>query len=359
MTTHQRSALEAIRLAHRSNLCFTLLHPFLILFWGMLLIAPPIHAQETPLIPIVLADDGADRGCPGHQLQRAAPAGGREPLPPSVLLPLIYNAFRTGPAQVTPEEGGEAFYSPSQLQVRIPAGAVISHGILRIGPASMPPPAGLTDLNLLAEVELRDAWGKLTPIPEPARHNSIQLCQRGSEPDRRRQPGHPHQDSTGAWVKLPTNLDSGSRTASATVNHFSPFGLFRSPLVDGVGALAMTVDTAGNLLWFDFQSLTILQKFPGVSVPTVRSDLQASTPWWVLGIWTWTGSRGRSTSPTASGSIGSSQARRRWPSTRQSCPAGRSPSTDSASTPATAPSTWPRITTLFRWTRSQERRSAA
>ena len=275
MNAPQRSTRETIRLAHRSNSCCPFLRPFLILLWGMLLIAPPVHAQETLLVSIALADGaGLTEDAQAINRSEQAQPGEEDPLPSSVFLPLIYNAFHTGSAQVTPEEGGEAFYSPSQLQVRIPAGAVISQGVLRVGPASMPPPAGLTDLNLLAEVELWDAGGQpVTSLGQPATiqfsyaNVDLSLIDEGSL--------NIHtQDSTGAWVKLPTDLDSGSRTASATVNHFSPFGLFGSPLVDGVGALAMTVDTAGNLLWFDFQSLTILQKSPGISAPTVRSDLQ-------------------------------------------------------------------------------------
>ncbi|MCL4832153.1 MAG: hypothetical protein KJZ86_06915 [Caldilineaceae bacterium] len=237
-----------------------------------LLVTVMLWAMVPPM-PVQAQSGGQTEGVPVHAGDGTVVLQGWEEAPLPIYLPLILKGQSTGSAQVTPEQGGEAGYTPSQLHVKIPAGAVIGQSTLRIIPARAAPPAGLSDLNLLAEIELRDASGQLViSLGQPA---LVQFSYANVDLgliDESSLAIHT-QDGDGVWVKLPTDLDRGSRTASATVSHFSPFGLFGSPLVDDVHALALTVDARGTVIWFDFETFKILQKSPGALNSTVRSDL--------------------------------------------------------------------------------------
>lgn len=191
----------------------------------------------------------------------------------AIFLPVIQAGAGASTIQISPEQGGEASYAPGQLSVQIPPGGVSSQSTLRIGPAGMAPPPGLSDLNLLAEVDLRDASGQpVTSLGQPAVIQFSYAALDLSLIDESTLVIYT-QDDEGKWVKLPTALDPSSRTARATVSHFSPFGLFAAPLVDEVLALALTVDAGGTVIWFDFYTFKILQKSPGALDATVRSDL--------------------------------------------------------------------------------------
>jgi hypothetical protein len=170
----------------------------------------------------------------GAALAQASFGGGAstESAPPghSIYLPLVYRAQGVGVAPVTPAHGGEAGYPPAQIHVRIPAGAVAGPSTLRIGPAGVSAPAGVSDLSLLAEVELRDAAGQpITTLGQP-RHDSVQLRERGSEPDRRREPGHLHPGHDRGLG--PAIHDAGCRRSHGQ-RHRQPFlplrSLWRSP----------------------------------------------------------------------------------------------------------------------------------